>query len=91
MIGMAQAVPSTFMIKLFLIVLVMIALAFIGLGINIIFFRKPFPETEVSRNKEMHKRGIKCAKCEEMKAFRAQQNIKNRLTQVSLDVDRLQN
>ncbi len=78
------------MLKLFLVVLVLVAVAFLALGVNIIFFKKPFPETEVSRNKEMHKRGIKCAKCEEMRQFRAQQNIKNKLQNVSLDVDRLQ-
>lgn len=78
------------MLYTFLAVLVLVALAFLGLGINIFFFKKPFPETEISRNKEMHKRGIKCAKCEEMRKFRAQQNLKKNLQQVSLDIERLQ-
>ena len=78
------------MLKLFLLVLVLVALAFLGLGINIIFFKKPFPETEVSRNKDMHRLGIKCAKCEEMRIFRAQQKFKKNLQSVTLDVDRLQ-
>jgi hypothetical protein len=78
------------MLQLFLIVLVLIAIAFIALGINIFLFKRPFPETEVSRNKEMHKRGIKCAKCEEMRVFRKQQNLKNSLQHVSLDLERLQ-
>ncbi len=74
----------------FLAVLVLVALAFLGLGINIFFFKKPFPETEISRNKEMHKRGIKCAKCEEMRKFRANQKLKQNFQHVSLDVERLQ-
>lgn len=73
----------------FLAVLALVALAFLGLGVNVFLFKKPFPETEVSRNKEMHKRGIKCAKCEEMRIFRAKQNQKMKLQNVSLDVDRL--
>ncbi len=77
------------MLKLFLLVLVLVALAFLGLGINIIFFKKPFPETEVSRNKDMYRLGIRCAKCEEMRKFRAQQNFKKNLQSVTLDVERL--
>lgn len=81
--------PFTSMLKLFLLVLVLVALAFLGLGINIIFFKKPFPETEVSRNKDMHRLGIKCAKCEEMRIYRAQQKAKNNLKSVTLDVEKL--
>ena len=78
------------MLYTFLAVLVLVALAFLALGINILFFKQPFPETEISRNKEMHKRGIRCAKGEEMRRFRAQQKRKLNFQQVSLDIERLQ-
>lgn len=78
------------MLYTFLAVLVLVAVAFLALGINILFFKKPFPETEISRNKEMHKRGIRCAKSEEMRKFRASQKQKMSLQQVSLDIERLQ-
>lgn len=77
------------MLKLFLIVLVLVALAFLGLGINIFFFKKPFPETEIGKNKEMRKRGIKCVKSEEMRLFRVQQRKKQNLQSVTLDIERL--
>lgn len=78
------------MLYTFLAVLVLVAIAFVALGINILFFKKPFPETEISRNKEMHKRGIRCAKSEEMRIFRAQQKRKQSFQQVTLDTERLQ-
>ena len=56
--------------KIFLASLVLIAIAFLFLGINI-FFRKGgrFPETEVGRNKKMREMGITCVKCDELKAW----------------------
>ena len=56
--------------QLFLVVLAVVALCFMGLGFNI-FFRKggKFPETEISSNKEMKKLGIRCAKEEEMRLW----------------------
>lgn len=47
--------------KLFLIVLVLVGLAIIGLCIGIIL-KHGFPETHIGRNKDMKERGIKCAK-----------------------------
>ena len=49
-----------------LVAVVLIAISFIGLGVNI-FFRKDgkFPETEIGQNKEMKKLGITCVKCDE--------------------------
>ena len=76
--------------QLFLIVLVLVALAFLGLGINIFFFHKPFPETEIGKNKEMRKRGIKCVKGEEMRLANMQKRKINNLKNVSLDLERLQ-
>ena len=74
----------------FLAVLVLVAIAFVALAVNILFFNKPFPETEIGKNKEMRKRGIKCAKSEEMLLHRKRMNIKNRLSSVTLDVEQLQ-
>lgn len=49
-------------LKLFLITLIVVALSVMGLCIKIVFSRKKeFPQTHISRNPEMRKRGIKCA------------------------------
>jgi len=56
--------------KLFLISLVIVGLCVFGMCFNIIFRKNgEFPETEVSKNKEMRKRGIRCAKEDEMKLW----------------------
>lgn len=54
--------------KVFLLSILLISLAFIALGVSI-FFRKggKFPETEIGHNKHMKKMGITCVKCEETK------------------------
>ncbi|MBS0010871.1 MAG: hypothetical protein KFF49_05655 [Bacteroidales bacterium] len=49
-------------IKLLLISIIIIGIALLGLAIKILFTRDGrFPETHVGRNKEMARRGIKCA------------------------------
>lgn len=49
---------------------VIIALCVFGLCFNIIFRKDgKFPETEIENNKEMRKRGIKCAKEEEIRIW----------------------
>ena len=54
----------------FLAALVFIGLSVIGLCFNIIFRKKgKFPETEISKNAELRKRGIRCAKEEEMRLW----------------------
>ena len=58
--------------KTFLAALVFVGLAVILLGVNIFFFRRPFPNGEISTNPEMQKRGIKCAKQEEIEMLSAQ-------------------
>lgn len=45
-----------------LLTLAIIGIAFIGLAFNLIFRKKDFPETHISHNKEMKKRGIICVK-----------------------------
>lgn len=50
------------LIKLLLISLLIMALAIVFLGIRILLKPKgQFPETHISRNEEMKKRGIDCA------------------------------
>ena len=56
--------------KIFLAAVVLVALCVFGLCFNIIFRKNgKFPETEIENNREMRKRGIKCAKEEEIKIW----------------------
>jgi hypothetical protein len=59
-----------------IISVVIVAIAFIGLGLSI-FFRKngKFPETGVGHNTEMRKLGITCARSDEIKRFNLQKDI----------------
>ena len=52
--------------KVFLAAIVFVGLAVLLLGVNIFFFHRSFPDGEISTNPEMRKRGIKCAKEEEL-------------------------
>ena len=52
--------------KVFLAAVLFVGLAVLLLGVNIFFFHRPFPDGEISTNPEMQKRGIKCAKQEEL-------------------------
>lgn len=52
--------------KLLLISLILLGIAFLGLGIQIFFSKKKtFPETRVGHSKEMRKRKIFCVKTEQ--------------------------
>ena len=62
--------------KVFLAAVIFVGLAVLLLGVNIFFFRKPFPNGEISTNPEMKKRGIKCAKEEELEMLAAQKGKK---------------
>ena len=56
--------------ELFLAAILLVALCVFGLCFNIIFRKDgKFPETEIENNREMRKRGIKCAKEEEIKIW----------------------
>lgn len=58
-------------IKIFIPVVALVAIAGIIMAIRIILQKNgKFPETEIGRNKEMRKRGIICAKAEEIKCRR---------------------
>jgi uncharacterized membrane protein len=63
-------------VKTFLAALIFVGIAVILLGVNIFFFKKPFPNGEISSNPEMQKRGIKCAKQEEMEMLASQKKFK---------------
>lgn len=62
--------------KTLLAAIVFVGLAVILLGVNIFFFKRPFPDGEISTNPEMRKRGIKCAKQEELEMLAAQKGKK---------------
>ena len=62
--------------KTFLAAIVFVGLAVLLLGVNIFFFHRPFPDGEISTNKEMQKRGIKCAKQEELELLASQKGKK---------------
>ena len=62
--------------KVFLAAVVFVGLAVLLLGVNIFFFKRPFPDGEISTNPEMRKRGIKCAKQEELELLARQQGKK---------------
>ena len=56
--------------KLLLAAVVLVGLCVLGLCFNIIFRKDgKFPETEIENNREMRKRGIKCAKEEEIRIW----------------------
>lgn len=56
--------------EVFVAALILVGLCVVGLCFNIIFRKDgKFPETEVSGNKEMRKRGLKCAKEDEIKMW----------------------
>ena len=62
------------MIKLFLIALLIVTLAMVGLAFNILFRKNGrFPAYSVGHNAEMRKRGITCVKCEELNNFKKKQ------------------
>ena len=62
--------------KTLLDAIVFVGLAVLLLGVNIFFFHRPFPDGEISTNPEMRKRGIKCAKQEELEMLQAQKGKK---------------
>lgn len=50
--------------------IILVALCVFGMCFNIIFRKDgKFPETEIEKNVEMRKRGIKCAKEDEIKLW----------------------
>ncbi len=55
--------------EIFLAALIFIGIAIFIMCFNIIFRKKPFPDSEIGHSKEMRKRGIICAKEYEIKLW----------------------
>lgn len=54
------------LLKIFIISIIVLTIAFLGLGVQTFFSKKKsFPQTRISRNKEMRKRKIYCAESEQ--------------------------
>jgi hypothetical protein len=63
-------------IRLLIISVIFIALTFLFLGIRMLLKRgSTFPETHISRNPEMHKRGITCAQRNDVGCTPSSENI----------------
>ena len=62
--------------KTLLAAILFVGIAVLLLGVNIFFFHRPFPDGEISTTPEMQKRGIKCAKQEELEMLAAQKGKK---------------
>lgn len=62
---------------IFLFSIAIVGLCVFGMCFNIIFRKKPFPDGEISRNKELRKRGIVCAKEEELRLWGKDHGKKN--------------
>ena len=66
--------------KVFLLCIAVLGLCVAGLCVGILFRKDgKFPDTEISTNVEMKKRGIRCAKEEEMRLW-GQQHGKKKVT-----------
>lgn len=65
----AEKYTGEMLLKLLVISLLLVLIAFLLIGINVIFLGRKFPETSVGGNKHMKKLGIRCVKCEERKMF----------------------
>jgi hypothetical protein len=50
------------MLEVLIASVVLISIAVLGMGVNLIIRNKKFPNTHIGGNKEMIKRGIYCAK-----------------------------
>ncbi len=57
-------------IELLLLVLAILAIAILAMGFNVFFRKKKFPNSSVGGNKELRKKGLKCARGEEIKCRR---------------------
>jgi hypothetical protein len=64
------------MLQLLLIVSALVGLSILMLGINIFVFGRNFPETEVGKNKNMIRLGLRCPQCEERIRYRKIKPVK---------------
>jgi hypothetical protein len=73
------------MLQLLLIVSALVGLSILMLGINIFVFGRKFPETEVGKNKDMIRLGLRCPQCEERSRYRKLQPVKLNLKTLQPD------
>jgi hypothetical protein len=73
------------MLQLLLIVSALVGLSILMLGINIFVFGRKFPETEVGKNKDMIRLGLRCPHCEERARYRKLQPAKINLESLHPD------
>ncbi|MFO7370114.1 MAG: hypothetical protein R6X09_07595 [Bacteroidales bacterium] len=64
------------MLQVLLIAIAIVALAVLLLGINIFVFGRKFPETEVGKNKNMIRLGLRCPQCEEKARYRRSKPVR---------------
>ena len=70
--------------EIILLASALLGLAFIGLAFNIIFRKKPFPDTHISHNKNMRKMGIVCAQTlDKIEQKKAKEKLKFRNVQLA--------
>jgi hypothetical protein len=73
------------MIQLLIIVSAVVALSILLLGINIFVFGRKFPETEVGKNKNMIRLGLRCPHCEERARYRKLKPVRINLKNMQPD------
>jgi hypothetical protein len=64
------------MLQLIIISVTLVTVAILLIGINVFFFGRKFPETEVGRNPDMIKLGLRCPKCEESTIYHPVRQIR---------------
>ena len=75
--------------EVFLLSLLLVAIAFVALGVGVFFLpARKFPETEVGHNRHMRELGISCAKCDERRAWKKKKKMqKPRIKAADLKID----
>ena len=73
------------MLQLIVIASTIVAISLLLLGINIFVFGRKFPETEVGKNKNMIRLGLRCPHCEERARYRKLKPAKVDLTTLQPD------
>lgn len=74
------------MMTTLILTLAILGVALLGLCFNVVFRKKPFPETHVGHNKEMKKRGIMCVKAmDALEQKKAWEKENKKFTNLQLD------
>jgi hypothetical protein len=73
------------MLQVIIIASIIVGLSLVLLGINIYVFGKKFPETEVGKNRNMIRLGLRCPQCEERVQYRKLKPVKVDLTTMQPD------